>query len=122
VDGKVVTPAARGKEGLLSDGTWKSVTALMMKISPGIDRSGDDLHGSGVCFPSLKRLRKDRKVVTSAARGKEGLLSDGAWKSVTAPMMKISPGINSSGVLLHRSGVCFPSLKAKKEVWRLCNL
>uniref|UniRef100_A0A2N9ETB4 Uncharacterized protein n=1 Tax=Fagus sylvatica TaxID=28930 RepID=A0A2N9ETB4_FAGSY len=84
VDGKVVTPAARGKEGLLSDGAWKSVTTLMMKISPGVDRSGDDLHRSGVCFPSLKRLRVDRKVVTSAARGKEGLLSDGAWKSVTS--------------------------------------
>uniref|UniRef100_A0A2N9H5Q7 Uncharacterized protein n=1 Tax=Fagus sylvatica TaxID=28930 RepID=A0A2N9H5Q7_FAGSY len=121
VDGKVVTPAVRGKEGLLSDGAWKSVTALMMKISPGIDTSGDDLHRSGVCFPSLKRLRVDRRVVTSAARGKEGLLSDGAWKSVTALMMKISPGINRSGDVLHRSGVCFPSLKAKKEVWRLCN-
>uniref|UniRef100_A0A2N9EYT1 Ionotropic glutamate receptor C-terminal domain-containing protein n=1 Tax=Fagus sylvatica TaxID=28930 RepID=A0A2N9EYT1_FAGSY len=72
VDGKVVTPAACGKEGLLSDGVWKSVTALMMKISPRIDRSSDDLHRSGVCFPSLKRLRVDRKVVTSAARGKEG--------------------------------------------------
>jgi hypothetical protein len=90
VDGKVVTPAARGKEGLLSDGVWKSVTALMMKISPRIDRSSDDLHRSGVCFPSLKRLRVDRKVVTSAARGKEGLLSNGAWKSVTALMMKVT--------------------------------
>ena len=98
------------------------MTASMMKISPGIDRSGNDLHRSGVCFPSLKRLRVDRKVVTSAARGKEGLLSDGAWKSVTALMMKISPGINRSGDVLHRSGVCFPSLKAKKEVWWLCNL
>uniref|UniRef100_A0A2N9FV36 Uncharacterized protein n=1 Tax=Fagus sylvatica TaxID=28930 RepID=A0A2N9FV36_FAGSY len=121
VDGKVVTPAARGKEGLLSDGAWKSVTTLMMKISPGVDRSGDDLHRSGVCFPSLKRLRVDRKVVTSAARGKEGLLSDGAWKSVTTLMMKISPGVDRSGDDLHRSGVCFPPLKAKKEVWRLCN-
>ena len=122
MDGKVVTPAVRGKEGLLSDGVWKGVTALMMKISSRIDRSGDDLHHSGVCFPSLKRLRVDRKVVISAARGKEGLLSNDAWKSVTALMMKISSGINRSGDVLHRSGVCFSSLKAKKEVWRLCNL
>ena len=122
MDRKVVTSAARGKEGLLSDGAWKSVTALMMKISLGTDRSSDILHRSGVCFPSLKRLRVDRKVVTSATRGKEGLLFDSAWKSVTALMMKISPGINRSGDVLHRSGVCFPSLKAKKEVWRLCNL
>ena len=122
MDGKVVTPAARGKEGLLSDGAWNSVIALMMKISPGVDRSGDDLHRSGVCFPSLKRLRVDRKVVTLAAREKEGLLSNGTWKSVTALMMKILLGINRSGDVLHHSGVCFPSLKAKKEVWRLCNL
>jgi hypothetical protein len=64
----------------------------------------------------------EREVVTPAAHGKEGLLSDGEWKSVTAPMMKISPGTDRSGDGLHRSGVCFPSLKAKKEVWRLCNL
>jgi hypothetical protein len=68
---KVVTPPARGKKGLLSDGTWKSVTALMMKISPGIDRSGDVLHRSGVCFPSRKRLHMDRKVVTQPAHGSE---------------------------------------------------
>jgi hypothetical protein len=61
----------------------------------------------------------EKKVVTPAARGKEDLLSDDAWKSVTALMMKILPGINRSGDVLHRSGVCFPSLKAKKEVWRL---
>ena len=122
MDKKVVTPVACGKEGLLSDGAWKSVTTLMMKISPGIDRSGDILHCNGVCFLSLKRLRMDRKVVAPAARGKEGLLSDGAWKSVTALMMKISPGIDRSGDVLHCSGVCFPSLKAKKEVWQLCNL
>ena len=122
MDGKVVTPAARGKEDLLFDGAWKSVTTLMMKISPGVDRSGDDLHRSGVCFPSLKRLHVDRKVVTSAARGKEGLLSDDAWKSVITLMMKISPGVDRSGDNLHRSGVCFLPLKAKKEVWRLCNL
>ena len=60
----------------------------------------------------------DGKVVTPAARGKEGLLSDGAWKSVKALMMKISSGINRSGDVLHRSGVCFLSLKAKKEVWQ----
>jgi hypothetical protein len=66
---KGVTPPARGKKGLLSDGAWKSVTALMMKISPGIDRSGDILHRSGVCFPSQKRLHMDRKVVTPPAHG-----------------------------------------------------
>ena len=119
-EGRHSSGAWKGRSS--SDNAWKSVTALMMKISPGIDRSGDDLHRSGVCFPSLKRLRVDRKVVTSATRGKEGLLFDSAWKSVTALMMKISPGINRSGDVLHRSGVCFPSLKAKKEVWRLCNL
>ena len=64
----------------------------------------------------------ERKVITPTARGKKGLLSDGAWKSVTAPMMKISLGTDRSGDALHRSGVCFPSLKAKKEVWWLCNL
>jgi hypothetical protein len=58
----------------------------------------------------------DRKVFTPAVRRKEGLLSDGAWKGVTALMMKISPGTDRSGDVLHRSGVCFPSLKAKKEV------
>jgi hypothetical protein len=58
----------------------------------------------------------DRKVLTLAARGKEGLLSDGVWKGVIALMMKISPGTDRSGDVLHRSGVCFPSLKAKKEV------
>jgi hypothetical protein len=58
----------------------------------------------------------DRKVFTPAARGKEGLLSDGAWKSVKALMMKISPGTNRSDDILHRSGVCLPSLKAEKEV------
>uniref|UniRef100_A0A2N9ID16 Uncharacterized protein n=1 Tax=Fagus sylvatica TaxID=28930 RepID=A0A2N9ID16_FAGSY len=92
---KGVTPPVRGKKGLLSDGAWKSVTALMMKISPGIDRSGDVLHRSGVCFPSrrgctwigrssLRRAwkRVKRKVVTPPALGKEGLLSDGAAKSV----------------------------------------
>ena len=122
MDRKVITPAARGKEGLFFDGAWKSVTGLMMKISPGVDRSGDVLHCSGVCFLSLKRLRVDRKVVTSAERGKEGFLFDGAWKSVTALMMKISSGIDRSGDVIYRSGVCFPSLKAKKEVWQLCNL
>ena len=80
MDGKVVTPAARGKEGLLSDGVWKSVTTLMMKISPGVDRSGDDLHRSGICFPSLKRLawigrlslrrHVERKVFFPTARGR----------------------------------------------------
>ena len=54
MDGKVVTPAARGKEGLLFDGAWKSVKALMMKISPGTDRLDDILHRSGVCFSSWK--------------------------------------------------------------------
>jgi hypothetical protein len=57
------------KEGRHSAGAWKSVIALMMKISPGIDRSGDVLHRSGVCFPSLKRLHMDRKVVTPPAHG-----------------------------------------------------
>jgi ribosomal protein S6E (S10) len=57
-----------------------------------------------------------RKVVTPPARGKEGLLSDGAWKSVKALMMKISSGTDRSGDVLHRSGVRFSSLKAKKEV------
>jgi hypothetical protein len=60
----------------------------------------------------------DRKVFTPAARGKEGLLSDGAWKSVKALMMKISLGTDRSGDVLHRSGVRFLSLKAKKEVWQ----
>jgi hypothetical protein len=60
----------------------------------------------------------DRKVVTPAARGKEGILSDGAWKSVKALMMKISPRTDRSGDVLHRSGVRFPSLKPKKEVWQ----
>jgi hypothetical protein len=60
----------------------------------------------------------DRKVVIPAARGKEGLLSDGAWKSVKALMMKISPGTDRSGDVLHSSGVRFSSLKAKKEVWQ----
>jgi hypothetical protein len=115
---KVVTPPARGKEGLLSDGAWKSVKALMMKISSGTDRSGDVLHRNGVCFPSLKRLHVARKVVTPPARGKEGLLSDGAWKSVKALMMKISSGTDRSGDVLHSSGVRFSSLKAKKEVWQ----
>ena len=64
----------------------------------------------------------EREVVTPVARGKEGLLSDGVWKNVTILMMKISLGTDRSGDGLHRSGVCFPSLKAKKEVWRLCNL
>ncbi len=59
-----------------------------------------------------------RKVVTPPARGKEGLLSDGAWKSVKALMMKISSGTDRSGDVLHRSGVRFSSLKAKKEVWQ----
>jgi hypothetical protein len=58
----------------------------------------------------------DRKVFTPAARGKEGLLSDGAWKSVKALMMKISLGTNRPDDILHRSGVCLPSLKAEKEV------
>ncbi len=57
-----------------------------------------------------------RKVVTPPAHGKEGLLSDGAWKSVKAPMMKISSGIDRLGDVLHRNGVRFSSLKAKKEV------
>ena len=60
----------------------------------------------------------DRKVFTPAARGKEGFLSDGAWKSVKALMMKISPGTDRLGDVLHRSGVRFLSLKAKKEVWQ----
>ena len=60
----------------------------------------------------------DRKVFTPAVRGKEGLLSDGAWKSVKALMMKISPGTDRSGDVLHRSDVRFLSLKAKKEVWQ----
>uniref|UniRef100_A0A2N9J9I7 Uncharacterized protein n=1 Tax=Fagus sylvatica TaxID=28930 RepID=A0A2N9J9I7_FAGSY len=59
-----------------------------------------------------------RRVFTPAARGKEGLLSDGAWKSVKALMMKISLGTDRSGDVLHRSGVRFLSLKAKKEVWQ----
>uniref|UniRef100_A0A2N9J2B7 Uncharacterized protein n=1 Tax=Fagus sylvatica TaxID=28930 RepID=A0A2N9J2B7_FAGSY len=110
---KVVTPPACGKKGLLSDGTWKSVTALMMKISPGIDRSGDEgRHSAG----AWKRVK--RKVVTPPAHGKEGLLSDSAWKSVKALMMKISSGIDRSGDVLHRNGVRFSSLKAKKEVWQ----
>jgi hypothetical protein len=58
----------------------------------------------------------DRKVFTLAARGKEGLLFDGAWKSVKALMMKISPGTNRSDNILHCSGVCLPSLKVEKEV------
>uniref|UniRef100_A0A2N9F125 Integrase catalytic domain-containing protein n=1 Tax=Fagus sylvatica TaxID=28930 RepID=A0A2N9F125_FAGSY len=118
VDGKVVTPAARGKEGLLSDGAWKSVTTLMMKISPGVDRSGDDLHRSGVCFPSLKRLRVDRKVVTSAARGKEGLLSDGAWKSVTTLMMKISPGASQELKLLENQLTAIKRAEERKTCKR----
>uniref|UniRef100_A0A2N9INM1 Uncharacterized protein n=1 Tax=Fagus sylvatica TaxID=28930 RepID=A0A2N9INM1_FAGSY len=110
---KGVTPPARGKKGLLFDGAWKSVTALMMKISPGIDRSGDEgRHSAG----AWKRVK--RKGVTPPARGKEGLLSDGAWKSVKALMMKISSGTDRSGDVLHRSGVRFSSLKAKKEVWQ----
>jgi hypothetical protein len=68
---KGVTPPACGKKGLLFDSAWKSVTALMMKISPGINRSGDVLHRSGVCFPSRKRLHMDRKVVTPPAHGSE---------------------------------------------------
>ena len=60
----------------------------------------------------------NRKVVTLAAHGKEGILSDGAWKSVKALMMKISPGTDRSGYVLHCSGVRFPSLKPKKEVWQ----
>jgi hypothetical protein len=59
-----------------------------------------------------------RKVITPPARGKEGLLSDGAWKSVKALMMKISSGIDRSGNVLHRNGGRFSSLKAKKEVWQ----
>ena len=58
----------------------------------------------------------DRKVFTPVARGKEGFLSDGAWKGVKALMMKISLGTDRSGDVLHRSGVCLPSLKAEKEV------
>ena len=58
----------------------------------------------------------DRKVFTPTARGKEGLRSNGAWKSVKALMMKISPGTDRSGDVLHHSGVRFLSLKAKKEV------
>ena len=58
----------------------------------------------------------DKKVFTPAVRGKEGLLSDGAWKSVKTLMMKISPGTNRSDDILHRCGVCLPSLKAEKEV------
>ena len=60
----------------------------------------------------------DRKVVTPAVRGKEGILFDSAWKSVKALMMKILPGTDRSGDVLHRSGVRFPSLKPKKEVWQ----
>uniref|UniRef100_A0A2N9GII0 Uncharacterized protein n=1 Tax=Fagus sylvatica TaxID=28930 RepID=A0A2N9GII0_FAGSY len=121
---KGVTPPARGKKGLLFDSAWKSVTALMMKISPGINRSGDEgRHSAG----AWKRVK--RKGVTPPARGKEGLLSDGAWKSVKALMMKISSGTDRSGDVLHRSGVRFSSLKAKKEVlasyaiseeWKTC--
>ncbi len=59
-----------------------------------------------------------RKVVTPPARGKEGLLFDDTWKSVKALMMKISPGTNRSDDVVHRSGVRFLSLKAKKEVWQ----
>uniref|UniRef100_A0A2N9G7V1 Uncharacterized protein n=1 Tax=Fagus sylvatica TaxID=28930 RepID=A0A2N9G7V1_FAGSY len=70
------------------------------------------------CACSMLALRVDRKVVTPAARGKEGILSDGAWKSVKALMMKISPGTDRSGDVLHRSDVRFSSLKPKKEVWQ----
>ena len=64
----------------------------------------------------------ERGVVTLVARGNEGLLSNVAWKSVTVLMMKIRLGFDRSGDGLHRSGACFPFLKAKGEVWWLCNL
>ena len=78
MDRKVVTPAARGKEGILSDGAWKSVKALMMKISPGTDRSGDVLHRSGVRFPSLKPNKEVWQAV-QFVRGKVVFPTDGAY-------------------------------------------
>uniref|UniRef100_A0A2N9FT13 Uncharacterized protein n=1 Tax=Fagus sylvatica TaxID=28930 RepID=A0A2N9FT13_FAGSY len=99
----------REKEGRHFVGAWKGVKRKGV-TPPARGKKGR--HSAG----AWKRVK--RKGVTPPARGKEGLLSDGAWKSVKALMMKISSGTDRSGDVLHRSGVRFSSLKAKKEVWQ----
>uniref|UniRef100_A0A2N9FF28 Uncharacterized protein n=1 Tax=Fagus sylvatica TaxID=28930 RepID=A0A2N9FF28_FAGSY len=107
---KGVTPPARGKK---DRATFYTVVVFVSRLGRGCTWIGRSslrrrMEAREEEGRSSLRRRVERKV----------FFPDGAWKSVKALMMKISSGTDRSGDVLHRSGVRFSSLKAKKEVWQ----